>query len=246
MKLKLLVILLMLFSHSLIKAQLDSISYEDQDEELKTILDFLKNMPPLEELIEQAMLYSPRLKQATYAIQIQKTNLKIMRHDFFNNINLPVMVGYGNFNPGGGGALTSASDFLPSVQGTYGVFLRLDLNPNYFINRKNRKTQSLLKLQDSEAELEYQIFNLKNIIGFAYLQLVQSKKIFYLTARQMETERSGFYFTKKRFFDGDIDFFAYNAACLSELKRKENLIFASTTLKESYYALNQLVGGTLP
>ena len=129
-------------------------------------------LPPLSQLIDTAIVYSPEIRAAEAMIHKAEYRESEIRRDYWNAVVINGQYAYGNNLFVGGNQLQPLSAPLNIQQIGIGVSMPLDI----WINRSNRVGQMVADVEQLKAERDLRIRTLKNELTQLYLTLLMLKK----------------------------------------------------------------------
>lgn len=133
--------------------------------------DFL---PPLSQLIDTAIVYSPEIRQAEAVIQMAEYRESEVRREYWRMISLGAQAAYGN-------GLTISSDGLTPGIGTLTAFdqsqlvVGVSIPLELWINRSNRIGQTKAQVEQNKADRDLRLRMLKDQLTNLYFKLIMLK-----------------------------------------------------------------------
>lgn len=130
-------------------------------------------LPPLSQLIDTAIAYSPEIREAQSLIRAAEYRESEIRRDYWNSFLISGQMGYGN-------NLTLASEQFqvlaqePRVSQQIGLGISIPLS--VVVNRSNRIGQAKASVDQYKAQRDLRIRTLKNELTDLYLTLLMLKK----------------------------------------------------------------------
>jgi len=231
-------LLVFLLTAQICWSQQDSLSNNDK---VDSILSLIYQLPPLEELLDDATEKSYLVKSRDALIQVKENEFKKIKNDWLNLLSFRGSVGYGNsiidINQSnlGGGIASNVNTVL------FNVGVIVNFSPEYWANRKH-ETKILEAHIDYEKALkgEAKLIVAQKITD-AYLELEYYKNIYLKASASYESNRSTLRIIKKKFVEGEIDIMLYNDIILKDLKLELEIENYKQNLKKAYYNLQRLL-----
>lgn len=152
----------------------DSSDHEVNLEQILANTDINDFLPPLSQLIDTAIVYSPEIRRAEALIQMAEYRESEVRRDYWSMISLGAQAAYGN------GLTISSAGLAPGIGTTtafdqsqllVGVSIPLDL----WINRPNRVGQMTASVEQNKAERDLGVRMLKDRLTELYFKLKMLK-----------------------------------------------------------------------
>lgn len=219
-------------------SQIDSLS---PDNKVDSILSLIYQLPPLEELLDNATETSYLVKSRDALIKIKENDLKKIKNDWLNILSFRGSLGYGNsimdINQSnlGGGIASNVNTVL------FNVGVVVSFTPEYWANRKH-EVKILQAHIDYEKALRGEAkLTVAEKITDAYVKLEYYKNIYLKASIGFEANRSTLRIAKKRFVEGEIDIALYNDIVLKNIKLELEIEGYKQNLKKAYYNLQRLL-----
>jgi outer membrane protein TolC len=237
-------LLIAFFSGNSIYAQQDSIQLQE-DLELNEILKFVYQLPPLEEVIERALVVSNVLKGRDGNITVKENELMRIKNDWLNIVSFQGNVGYGNGLLGinQSNALNEVVTNTNSIRFALGV--SVNLSPAYWVERKHEINIRKGNLAYANAMKEDAKDFIRKKVTTAYLTLEFYRDIFIKACAGIESNRSTLKIAQKKFLEGEIEISIYNDIELKNNKLILELEKYKLNLKKSYFDLKLMLGGSV-
>jgi len=226
--------LLLLFTILKVRAQ-DTNSY-----------NLVSNLPPLQVLIDSALIKSPYLKYQNAEIIKQQFKLRIAKQDWSKNIGFSGDVIYGTWdhmtmNPNAG--TTSISTQAETRYGA-GLYLRLPLSDA--LTRKSTVEIARLELEEAKAIKEQKVVEIRNLVISQYNQVVLNQSLLIILNKNRQSCEVQLKLIEKQFLNGQ--------ATVEELSRVTDIYYNSlveyervkSDLNTAYLLLQELVGMAFP
>lgn len=206
-----------------------------------SILSLIYQLPPLEELLDNAVEGSYLVKSRDALIKVQESESKKIKNDWLNVLSFRGSLGYGNsiidINQSnlGGGIASNVNTVL------FNVGLIVNFSPEYWANRKHE-----VKILEAGIDYEKALrgeakLAIAQKITDAYLELEYYKNIYLKASAGYESNRSTLQLVKKKFVEGEIDIIVYNDIVLKNIKFELEIEDYKQNLKKSYYNLQRLL-----
>jgi outer membrane protein TolC len=241
--LKSLVLLLLLLFSSLLYSQ-------DEDEvvldyKMQDILEFVYELPPLEELVARAREESNLIKSREALILVKQNELAKIRHDWLDILSFKGNVGYGN-----GFIDVSQSNIADGIISNvntvrFNIGLAVNLSPSYWVERKHEIKIRKAQLIYEKAMRDESTLIVLDKVTSAYLTLEYYRDIFIKSNAGFESNRFTLKLAQKKFLEGDIDIAMYNDIQLKNTKLQLEIEGYKLNLKKAYYDLESLLGSRL-
>lgn len=218
--------------------QKDSLPNTDK---IDGILSLIYQLPPLEDLLENATEGSYLVKSRDALIQVKENEFKKIKNDWLNVLSFRGSLGYGNsiidINQSNlsGGIASNVNTAL------FNVGVIVNFAPEYWANRKHE-----VKILEAHIDYEKALrgeakLTVAEKITDAYLELEYYKNIYLKASAGYESNRSTLQIVKKKFVEGDIDIMLYNDIVLKNLKLELEIEDYKQNLKKAYYNLQRLL-----
>lgn len=220
-------------------AQIDSIP--PNNNQIDSILLLIFQLPPLEELLDEAAEESYLVKSRKALIQVKEHEFKKVKNDWLSLISLRGSLGYGNSAIGLNQSNLNEpiATNINSVLFNFGVIVKF--SPEYWANRKHEiKTFEAFIDYEKALKGEAKLLVSKKITD-AYLLLEYYKNIYLKASAGFEINRSTLRLVKKKFIEGEIDIVLYNDIILKNLKLELEVEDYKQNLKKAYYDLDRLL-----
>jgi hypothetical protein len=243
MKLKLLVFLMMMLAHSFVSAQQDSIPLKEEvkDAEVMMILDLVERLPSLEELYELSFVNSPLFKSNKISNQIYRERILSEQWRHFDMLSFSP-TGYIGQVPGEATFVNSTSSGGVSV--AYGLSFGIHFNFGKFAVQTRTIRIAKLELDLFKTEQKQLFKQLKAEIALAYFTLLTESDNFSNSVHINESTFSLVYLAKKGFLDGEVSLSDYHHILVEEHRLLQINTTIKIRLKEAFYKLKLLVGGS--
>jgi len=207
--------------------------------------DITLRIPPLNDLIDSAIVHSPNVAAADAEIYMRKYGIKSAQRDFLTNFYLDAgmnlfyqdaltgnQTNFGDIN-----SVLSTQD----VSGyALGISIRMPLDD--LADRRNRIKHATKYMEQAFSEREYQIRLLRRDIIVQYNRLIINQKILQIANDNQIYMSLQMALAEKEFLNGQISL--YELARLNEMNRRAVTDFEQTRNEfySAYMILQELVG----
>jgi len=208
---------------------------------IDSILSLIYQLPPLEELLDNAAEGSYLVKSRDALIKVKENEFKKIKNDWLDLLSVRGSLGYGNsiidINQSnlGGGIASNVNTVL------FNVGVVVNFSPEYWANRKY-ETKILEARIDYEKALRGEAkLTVAQKITDSYLELEYNKNIYLKASAGYESNRSTLRIVKKKFVEGELDIIQYNDFVLKNIKLELEIEGYKQNLKKAYYNLQRLL-----
>lgn len=226
--------------------ELAKLAGSDTAQEFDPYLDDISlRIPPLEDLIDSAIVHSPVLKVSDADIMIAKYNIKSMKRQWMENFYLD------------GQLQTDVWDALTNNRTTYGddnTIISYQDNYRYLVaasvripmddfwDRRNRIKMETKQLEKNMANRDYQILQLRQAIITQYNTLIVNQRILRIANDNVIANALQKEMGDKEFVNGQTTL--YELAYINEMYRKAVTDFEDARFQfyNSYMQLQELCG----
>ncbi len=173
--------------------------YEMQETEIASFL------PPLQILIDSAVINNPEIKYSDLAIKANEYKLQSEKTFWMRNLGVQSDVRYGTFN---NFSTNTSEGQSPSIIATskteanYGVGLYVKFPLYDIINRKNQVGLAQMEIQQAQAKAESQRVQIRQIVISHYNDVVMKHNLFLNKSKNIETERINLNMVEEEFKNG--------------------------------------------
>ncbi|MEI7499400.1 MAG: TolC family protein [Bacteroidota bacterium] len=198
--------------------------------------DITLRIPPLEDLIDSAIVNSPLLRSQDADIAIWKYKIKTAKREWMQNFYIDGLLQKdywfsGTDNSGSSSDNVIIGNIMQSTQNSdralVSVSLRLPMDD--FWDRKNRIKTATKEVEKSMAIRDNQIIELRKLIIVQYNQLIVNQRILKIANENIYAQALQKEMGDKEFLNGQITL--YELAYINEMYRK-----AVTDFEESRFA----------
>lgn len=209
--------------------------------DVDSILSLIYQLPPLEELLDEAAEGSYLVKSRDALIQIKENEFKKIKNDWLNLLAFRGSIGYGNsiidINQSnlGGGIASNVNTVL------FNVGVIVNFSPEYWANRKFEKNILEAHIDYEKALRGEAKLTVAQKITDSYVELDYYKNIYLKASAGYESNRSTIRLVKKKFIEGEIDIVLYNDIILKNIKLELEIEGYKQNLKKAYYNLQRLL-----
>ncbi|MBL7137180.1 MAG: TolC family protein [Bacteroidales bacterium] len=207
--------------------------------------DITLRIPPLDDLIDSAIVHSPEVKAADAEIYLRKYGIKSAQRDFLTNFYLDA-----GMNVFYQDALTSNRTNLGDINSVLstqdnsgyalGISIRMPLDD--LMDRRNRVKHATKFMEQAFSERDYQIRLLRRDIIIQYNRLIINQKILRIANDNQIYMSLQMALAEKEFLNGQISL--YELARLNEMNRRAVTDFeqARNEFYNAYMILQEIVG----
>jgi outer membrane protein TolC len=235
---KVALILVFLLASQISWSQKDSIPNNAPTDNILTLIN---ELPPLEELLDQATENSYLVQSRDALIRIKENDFNKIKNDWLDILSFRGSVGYGNsiidLNQSnlGGGIASNINTVL------FNVGVIVNFSPEYWVNRKHE-----VKILEAHIDYEKALKGEAKLIVAekitnSYIELEYYKSIYLKASAGYESNRSTIRLVKKKFIEGEIDIVLYNDIILKNIKLELEVENYKQNLKKAYYNLQRLL-----
>ncbi|MBK6345585.1 MAG: TolC family protein [Bacteroidales bacterium] len=207
--------------------------------------DISKKLPPLEILIDSAIVNSPQLIYSDQQLMINESKLRSKRIEWTRNVGLQANVGYGNlFNYAT--SSTGSIDPIPvassSSQTQYTTAFYINLPFSTIADRRNQLRLARSEIIQAESLILSLKSEIRQIVITQYNNLILKQRLLSIKAKNLETVKMSMEMREKEFLNGVIPLTEYTniSSSLSDLETGfEN---ARMEFLTAYMILEEIVG----
>lgn len=207
--------------------------------------DITQRIPPLDDLLDSAMVHSPRLKQFDADISFYRYKVRTAKREFLENIYLDA---YTQFDIWDGltenttnlGDKSSVLTFQDNSRYAVGASIRMPIDDLW--DRRNRVKAATSLVERSIAEREFQAQDLRKAVIQQYNKLIINQRIMKIANDNQIYMALQMAMAEKEFINGQMTL--YELARLNEMNRRSVYDFetARVQLYDAYMILQEIVG----
>jgi outer membrane protein TolC len=170
-------------------------------------------IPPLNALIDSAILHNPYVKFRDNQILINEAKLKMNQTQWTRNIGFQTDIRYGtfnNFNNSTTGGQTPDINSTLTTEFNYGVGAYIRLPFDEIFNHKNLIKSSKSEVEQASNMAAVQRQELRQLVIKQYNELMLKVKLFQIKSKYLETSRINVAMAEKEFKNGTIPITEYS------------------------------------
>jgi outer membrane protein TolC len=214
---------------------------QDEVEEIASIVD---KLPPLQALIDSAILNSPAIKFQDAEILKNQLNIRITKNNWTKNLGINGDFLYGTYDNLSLDPATGTSTINTKVESRYatGIFIRLPLYDA--INTKNEVGIASYELEQAKQLKESRIQAVRQLVINQYYDVVYNERLLNILSRNQQSADLQLQMAEKQFTNGQISI--EDLARITEINNDALVSFekAKIELNTSYLILQEIVGFT--
>jgi len=207
--------------------------------------DITLRIPPLDDLIDSAIVHSPEVHMAEAEIYLRKYGIKSARRDILTNFFLDagMNLAYNNNlteNQTNLGDINSVLSTQDNSVYALGISIRMPLDD--LADRRNRVKHATKFMEQAFSERDYQIRLLRRDIIVQYNRLIINQKILRIANDNQIYMSLQMALAEKEFLNGQIPL--YELARLNEMNRRAVTDFEQARMEfySAYMILQEVVG----
>jgi outer membrane protein TolC len=207
--------------------------------------DITALLPPLNVLIDSALVNDPELKYATLQIRVNKGNLRNSQAQWTQSIGLQANLGYGTFDYmynntlGGPNPSTFTTDYS-QLQYGFGAFFRI---PFYdMVSRRNQIQVAKSEIAQAQSLVEVQQNVVREKIMRQYNDLVMKQRLLKIKSKYFETSKINMKMAETAFVNGSLPVDEYSKISEIEARTESDYETARTEFLTAYMTLELSVG----
>lgn len=202
-------------------------------------------LPPLESLIDSAIVNNPTIKSGDLQTLLKEYKLKTDRKLWIKNIGLQSDVRYGtinNFSSNTGDGQTPVLSGTQSNSFNYGVGASLKIPIYEAFSRKNMIRSDQLEIEQAQNQSLAQRNELRLTVINLYNDLILKHRIFLIKSRYAETVKINMQLAEKGFQNGVLTLENYSSACESFARSEADFESIKMDFRTAYMTLEEVVG----
>lgn len=207
--------------------------------------DISQKLPPLNDLIDSALLNDPYVRFRDLQIIVNKSKLNAEKSYWLRNIGFQSDVRYGTFNMFSTNTSEGQSPDLTATQQSqvnYGVGAYIKIPILDIVNRKNQIQLAENEIEQAKSMAEFQKNEVRQLVIVQYNDLILKQKLLKIKAKHLALTQSNVNLAEKEFKNG--------VSNLSEYSRISGIYSDAETEYEtaridfitSYMILEEIVG----
>jgi outer membrane protein TolC len=207
--------------------------------------DITQRIPPLDDLIDSAIVHAPLLKSIDADIYINKYLVKTQRREWMSNLYLDAGIDF-DFYDGLTNNTTNLGDqnsVLTTQDNTrYAIGASIRMPMDDLWDRRNRVKTATKLVERSMSERDYQILELRKAVIEQYNQLIINQRILKIANDNQIFMALQMAMAEKDFINGQMTL--YEMARLNEMNRKAVTDFETARVQfyDAYMILQEIVG----
>ncbi len=203
-------------------------------------------IPPLNVLIDSALVNNGMLNYRKFEINVKESNLKSKRRDWTRNVGIQADTRYGTFSNYSSisGDNTTVNLASNTQQLNYNVGFYLKIPVFDILNRNSQVKQAKVELAQAKSLVKFQEDELKELVIRYYEDLVLSQNLLELRASNVADARVNMEMVEKKFRNGLIPIYEYvrisdiTSRIASEYETAKSDFLLSKKLMENITGLN--------
>ena len=217
-----------------------------EKKEFETLRDDIqKLLPPLEALIDSAMLHNPMVRYKDLDIDVNRYKLKLDRALWIKDFGIQGTGQYGTFDNFSTNSAEGQSPSLMAIRSNQlnyqgGLFLKLPIYD--MLSRKSQIKMDKVVIEQAQNFSRYQRNDLRQTIIKQYNDLIVKNKILKIKAKYAETCKISMQMVEKDFLNGVISITEYTRISGIFSMAEADLESAKMDFRTSYMILEEMVG----
>ncbi|MDR2040186.1 MAG: TolC family protein [Bacteroidales bacterium] len=198
------------------------------------------SLPPLQALIDSAMLYSPVIKSAGNEILLSKYNLTLVKRTWVEGISLQADARYGADN-----SYNQNNIWVPYSdrnQWRYGVGAYVRVPITEFTDRKINKQGAKIAIEQAELKKEELESSLRQLIISNYFELLSIKSTLDMYTQVMYSNNILYEQAKNDYASNKISLKDYNSVFETYLGTKNNQEMQKNTFFKAVRLMEEVIG----
>lgn len=207
--------------------------------------DISENLPPLNILIDSALVNDPYVHFRDLQLIVENSKLKANRINWTENLGIEADLNYGNYNDIST-SISEEDDAYDLVSNTtqttysFGAYLKLPIYD--IINRKNSIRQSKAEIRQAECMAEVKRKEVRQLVITQYNELVLKQRLFKIRAKHLAANQINYEMTEKEFHNGVVSVGELSRISDMYSTSEEQFESARTDFVTSYLILEEIVG----
>ena len=207
--------------------------------------DIMEFLPPLEALIDSAMLHNPMIRYKDLDIDVNRYKLKSDRALWTKDFGIQASGQYGTFDNFSTNSAEGQSPSLMAIRSNQlnyqgGLFLKLPLFD--ISNRKNQIRMDKVVLEQAQSFSKYQRSDLRQTIIKQYNDLIVKYRILKIKSKYAETSKVSIQMAEKDFLNGIISVAEYTRLSGILSSTETDLESAKMDFRTAYMILEEIIG----
>lgn len=218
-----------------------------QDEDRSEILtgDIEGFLPPLQTLIDSAIINNPEIKFRTLQVRVNEFKLSSERSYWTRNVGMQTDIRYGTFNNFSTNVSEGQTPSLVATnvnQTNYGVGLYIKFPLYDVVNRKNQIGLAQAEVEQAVSMAEFQKKEVRQFVIQQYNDVVLKQRLFKNKTRSIETSRLNLSMVEEEFINGVTPVVEYSRIHQMTSIAEDDLERARMEFINSLMILEELVG----
>ena len=221
------------------------VCFAQESEEFNLYKDDIETLlPPLQTIIDSALVKNPDIKAKDLQIKINEFKLKSEKKRWSENLGLQTDMRYGTFD---NFSTNTAVGQSPSVLSTrnnqlnYGVGAYVKIPLFDFINHRSQIGASKAEVEQAESLAEVQRDVLRQIVIKQYQEVILKQKILRIKSKYLETSRIDVAMSEKAFQNGIITVAEYSRISAINATTEVDFETAKNDFMTTFMILEEIV-----
>ena len=207
--------------------------------------DLSKLLPPLESLIDSALVHDPSVKFRDLQIVVNRSKLKADKSYWMRNLGIQGDVRYGTFNIFSTNTAEGQNpDNIATQENQFnygvGAFIKFPLID--LLNRKNQISWATAEIEQARSMVEVQKKEIRQLVITRYNELILKHNLLKIKAKYLALIKTNTLMTEQEFQNGIVDISEYSRITGISTNAESDFETARVEFLTAYMMLEEIIG----
>jgi len=207
--------------------------------------DLSKLLPPLESLIDSALVHDPSVKFRDLQIVVNRSKLKADKSYWMRNLGIQGDVRYGTFNIFSTNTAEGQNpDNIATQENQFnygvGAFIKFPLID--LLNRKNQISWATAEIEQARSMVDVQKKEIRQLVITRYNELILKHNLLKIKAKYLALIKTNTLMTEQEFQNGIVDISEYSRITGISTNAESDFETARVEFLTAYMMLEEIIG----